>query len=353
MSDEVQADLHQPDKADQPETGVPVAVYHVLPYREGPGEDELYSFREAAEKPEPEPELADDSEPKEAARKPRPSWLFIGLMLAFVALAILSISRFAKSKAPALYVDMGARQFDPARLSGRLIVRWQGSAAYELYVDPIDQWQTAEFQAVAQDPPHALSVTIRLHDSSGVVVCRKEIVFPTQAQPAGSPDRAQALAPRKTANGDTVQNMAGTDGQIAEITVSGSLPCSQQEYKRLTGWDFSMNFPNVSEQAEWLRHENSLADGKLTSKGRGAPPQVQRLSMPIEGDDVIVGDNPLRGTVTTGGGRVFWLGAGGMRSRTAGWQVFPAAIHFRCEKTGSCVLTRFNSRSPLLARLMR
>ena len=71
----------------------------------------------------------------------------------------------------------------------------------------------------------------------------------------------------------------------------------------------------------------------------------------IEGDDVIVGDNPSRGTVETSGGRVFFLGIAGMRNRSAEWQVFPAPIHFRCDKNGSCVLTRTNSHVSLQARL--
>jgi len=61
----------------------------------------------------------------------------------------------------------------------------------------------------------------------------------------------------------------------------------------------------------------------------------------------------VRGTVDTQGGRVFLVGVSGLRNRTAEWQVFPAAIHFRCEKNGTCVLTRVNSRTTLQARLIR
>ena len=180
-------------------------------------------------------------------------------------------------------------------------------------------------------------------------------MIPAAAQTAGTPDRTQALQPRQTTGGDTVQNIAQADGQIGEITLSGSLPCSEKQYLRLAGWDFSMNFPDAGEQQDWLRHENALTGGsKQPSKGgRGAQPQSQRLPAAIEGDDVIVGDNPSKGTVTTSGGRVFWVGANGMRKRAAEWQVFPAAIHFRCDKTGTCVLTRSNSRNPLQARLTR
>jgi hypothetical protein len=68
---------------------------------------------------------------------------------------------------------------------------------------------------------------------------------------------------------------------------------------------------------------------------------------------VIVADNPSRGTVETSGGRVFFLGVAGMHNRTVDWQVFPASIHFRCDKNGSCVLTRTNSHDSLQARLLK
>ncbi|MGA2569889.1 MAG: hypothetical protein ABSF23_05170 [Terracidiphilus sp.] len=353
MSDDLQNTPNDPEKVDRPQppadgTG---PEYHVLPYKERMGEQELYSFREAMMEPEP----AGKEDIKKAQRKRSTTLLLIGLAAVIGALGLLLVPRLIKpAKAPALYVDMGARQFDPAGLSGRLIVRWEGSAAYQLFVDPSDQGMTAEFQAVAMDPPHPLSVDIRLHDSSGVVVCQKEILLPSPAQPAGSPDHSQALKPRQSPTGDAVENIEGTDGQIAEITVSGSLPCSQEAYQRLSNWDFSTNFPGGDDQEEWLRHENNLAGaGKQASKGgRGAQQQAQKLSTPIEGDDVIVGDNPSKGTVITGGGRVFLIGSSGMRNRAPEWQVFPAAIHFRCDKTGACVLTRSNSRNSLQARLM-
>ena len=173
MSDDLQVDSNQPDKVgdSQPGAEIPVANYHVVPFNEQPGDQELYSFREAMTEPEP----AEGSKPEPAKRKQLPALLLIGLAVVLGSLAILLIPKVTKpSKAPALYVDLGARQFDPAGLSGRLIVRWEGSAAYQLYVDPSDQGETAEFEAVAVDPPHALSVSIHLHDSSGKIVCQKK-----------------------------------------------------------------------------------------------------------------------------------------------------------------------------------
>jgi hypothetical protein len=146
--------------------------------------------------------------------------------------------------------------------------------------------------------------------------------------------------------------MTGEDGQVAEIDLTGPLPCPAKAYATFKSWDFFTDFPTLAEQDEWLRHERGL-----TPKGRGGNDellqQTQHLPTPIEGDDVIVGDNPSRGTVETSGGRLFYLGVAGMHNRTAEWQVFPASIHFRCEKNGSCVLTRPGSHASVQARLLK
>jgi hypothetical protein len=146
--------------------------------------------------------------------------------------------------------------------------------------------------------------------------------------------------------------MTGEDGLIAEIDLTGPLPCGAKAYTTFKSWEFFTNFPTLAEQDEWLRHERAL-----NPKGHGGNNallgQTQHLPTAIEGDDVIVADNPTRGTVETSGGRLFYLGAAGMHNRTAEWQVFPASIHFRCDKNGSCVLTRTNSHASLQARLLK
>ncbi len=217
-----------------------------------------------------------------------------------------------KPKPPALYIDMGARRFDPAGLSGRLIVRWEGSAAYQLYLDPLDPQHVTQFHAVAQDPPHPLSVVIRLRDSAGIVACQKELFSRFCATARLSIPRAGARA-----TADTRRRYGAKYGRGGRTNCRShrfrrpSLPA--KGYQRFAGWDFITNFPTVDGQEDWLRHENGLAGGKRPdlAGGQGAPLQVQRLPTPIEGDDVIVGDNPLRGTVETSGGRVFWVGASG------------------------------------------
>jgi len=344
------------------QAGAPVSSYRIVSNAQADKarNDELYAFRSAV--------AAAEAQPGQQSAKPAPPPLLrivtIGaIALAAIALLVLaffalpSLPTLGKQKPTALYIDLGNRRFDQAGLSGRLIVRWQDKAAYDLYLDPVDQQDAGGFQALAENPSHPLSVVIRLLDASGVVACDKEIDFPGPTQPGSRPDATQVLMPKTTAAGDTIRDMAGSDGQIAEINTSGPLPCPLKAYQRIAAWDFATNFPTSAEQEKEARE--GIARGSATgsrssrfaSGWRLSAVHFQHLSAAIEGDDVIVGDNPGRGTVDTNSGHEFQMGAGGALSSE--WQIFPSAIHFRCEKTGICTLTRYSSHSILQARLVR
>ena len=326
--------------------GLPISDFKVVPSTAKFDQSEIYSFRAAFAPVEQAPA------PVRKPAKPKPA-VGANILVAVAVLAGLSLVVFAATKLfqpkpPIPYIDMGSQMFNSAGLDGRLIARWDGSPAYQLSIDPVDQDLVGGFEAVAQDPPRPLSITLRLRDSSGAVVCQKNILFPVYDS------GAQVLAPQKTGSGDTVQNTAGEDGRIAEIDISGGLPCALKAYQRFAAWDFTSNFPSTAEQEDWLKHENALAPGvRHYSAGPRFATQIQHLSAPVEGDDVIVGDNPSRGTVDTSAGRIFLVGIGGLRNRTAEWQVFPADIHFRCDKNGLCLLTRSSSHSSLQARLLK
>jgi hypothetical protein len=307
---------------------------------------------------EPTPVEDLEAAAKEAKSKRALAILPILFIVVLGVLAALVIPKLIKSKAPPLYVDMGTRRFDSAGLGARMIARWEGSAGYQLYIDPLDPQQTASFQAVMVNPPHPVSVVIRLLDATGAVACQKEVVLPAPGPSSGSSGASQALAPMQTTSGDTVQNIAGPDGQIAEVTITGGLPCSVKQYQSIVAWEFFTNFPSLDEQDNWLQHRklDDAANGKKSHSGEaGLGFSARGLHLPaaIDDDDVIVGDNPSQGTLDTQGGRVFLVGVIGMRNRSAEWQVFPAPVHFHCDKNGACVLTRVNSRTTLQARLVR
>lgn len=356
MGDVAQIEASELAAFASPQTQVAVAdrVYKVVPPSGGASQEDLYGFRAAMNEPAPVEQTEADQ--KAAKSKRALAVLPILFILVLAALALLAIPKLAKSKAPPLYLDLGTRRSDSAGLGARLIARWEGAMAYQLYLDPVDPQQTAAFQAVTVNPPHPVSLVIRLLDSTGAVACQKEVVLPTPAPLTDTTDLSQAMLPMQTATGDTVQNTAGSDGQIAEVTVTGGLPCSLKQYQSLATWQFFTNFPTLDEQDAWLKHQkfDPGANGRRSGYGGlGYSPRIQHLPAAIDDDDVIVGDNPLRGTVDTQGGRVFLVGVSSLRNRTGDWQVFPAAIHFRCEKTGTCILTRVNSRTTLQARLIK
>ncbi len=325
-----------------------ISEFEVVPYAEEADQKDLYSFRESLEPPPAE------SAPQQKKSLPAPvaKILLLVALLAGIALIIVAFPSLIQRKPPVPYIDLGSQRFDSAGLSGRLIARWENSSSYQLFLDPIDPEQAGSFAAVARDPPRQLSVTLRFRDAAGQVACQKQILLPAPVAYAPGAKSAPSRGPQQTQTGDTVQNMTGNDGQIAEIDLTGPLPCAANAYATFKSWDFFTDFPTLAEQAEWLQHKRRLNPKGLGGNGE-ALPQTQRLPTAIEGDDVIVGDNPSRGTVDTGGGRVFFLGVAGMRNRTAEWQVFPTSIHFRCDKNGSCVLTRTNSHVSLRARLLK
>ncbi len=361
MSNAIQIEANEtaPSAGSQAPAGVADRVYKVIAPASGASQEDLYGFRTAMYAPAPaeDPEAA----AKEAKSKRAVAILPILFILALGALAVLIVPKLTKSKAPPLYVDLGTRRFDSAGLGARLIARWEGSSGYQLYIDPLDPQHTAGFQAVTVNPPHPVSVVIRLLDNTGAVACQKEVVLPAPGGSSGSTSSSSsdALIPMQTTTGDTVQNIAGPDGQIAEVTITGGLPCSEKQYQSIAAWEFFTNFPTLDEQDDWLKHHalNSSANGRKAhgSAGGGLGFSARALHLPaaIDDDDVIVGDNPGQGTLDTQGGRVFLVGVIGMRNRSAEWQVFPAAVHFHCDKNGSCVLTRVNSRTTLQARLVK
>ncbi|MGA3130067.1 MAG: hypothetical protein ABSD59_04655 [Terracidiphilus sp.] len=359
MSDTYKHEPNAPSVAvsDPPGPGneIPVSKFEVVPYGDSTNEKELYSFRELMPKPvEPDPAKI-KSQPV-----PVNKILIPAASLAFLAFIAVAVARLFQPAPLVSYVDLGGQRFDPASLSGRLIAKWETSGSYQLFLDPIGQQQAANFAALAVDPPRQLSVTIRLLDDGGRVVCQKQIFFPPpvpraadgNSAPPPEPPLGPPLQPQQTGAGDTIQNMNGESGQIAEIDLRGPLPCPQKDFAKFKTWDFVADFPTPAEEVEWQRQEKLTAAKSHAAKGKPSV-HIARLSASIEGDDVIVGDNPSHGTVQTSAGRVFFLGEGGMRNRTAAWQVFPAAIHFRCDKNGSCALTRANSPVVMQARLVK
>jgi hypothetical protein len=325
---------------------LPVSRFEVVPVPEI-NLGELYSFRETMAPP-----------PAQAAPKPKAPPIPVAKIFLLMALLtgavflVLTVPSMFQAKPPVPYIDLGSQRLDHAGITGRLIARWENGSSYQLFLDPINPRQVDSFANVAQDPPRQLSIMLRFQDAAGMVVCQKQILLPAPVARTPDAEFVPPLGPQQTQTGDTLQNMTGENGKIAEIDLTGPLPCGAKVYETFKSWEFFTDFPTLAEQDDWLRHESEL-NPKVRAGNVRPSPRIQHLPIPIEGDDEIVGDNPSRSTVETSGGRVFFLGAAGMANRIAAWPVFPAPIHFHCDKNGSCFLSRPNSHVSLQARLVK
>jgi hypothetical protein len=374
-----------------------VSRYEVVPYHETLHEADLYSFRSEmpqflssrpAGQPQPpktaqpaqsaapaQPDGSAQPAPSEAGQPGEPTpptaplsplarlgldnkkiFLIAGVAGCGILLTGLAFFLISQNQDPPLpFVDLGQSNIASAGLAGRLIAKWDGSASYELHIDPLTPQQIGGFSAVAVNPPHPITLDLHILNASGRTVCQKEILFPFN--PAPDPDSAAVneFQPQKTFDGDTVQNVADADGQLQEIVLTGPLTCPAKAYRAFSSWDFSSSFPSVGDQQDWLRSQDAI-ESDLRRKAAQAHasaliPRGLRLASPVDGDDVIVSDNPSHGTVTTRAGRTFYIGRPGAMSR-AGWEVFPATIHFRCDVKSNCVLTRPDASTSLTARLV-
>lgn len=360
MSEEVQAEPNEPVTADSSSlSALPTSLEQkFVTGAERLPDEELYGFRAALAEP------AEEEAPEQKIARGSPL-LFVALLMVAMAVAgLLAIGGAAlfKSKTPPnLYVDLGTKRYDPAGVGGRLIAQWTGSGAYKFTIDPLDPAQIPGFQATLANPPHAITFKLLLKDAADRVACEKDIVIPGVPQGTEAFDKTQAMAPRSIPTGGTIQNVAGSNGQIGEAVLTGPLPCDLEAYKKIVGWDFSTDFPPLITQKDWKKHEDDVqAKADRAKSGASRSPQsiggylfVKSLPSPIEADDVIVGDNPSKGIVSTGSGRSFLVGRSVLVNPALDWQVFPAEIHYRCDKSGMCVLTRLDSRSAVHAHLMK
>jgi hypothetical protein len=332
------------------DAGIPQSSYQVVPTADATGGQDLYAFRAEIPPPPPPPPLTPTQAVLQDNRK-----LLVGCAVGGVVLLVIALVAWLvlHQDEPPSYIDLGTSSFAAAALEGKLIARWSGSARYELHIDPVSTQQLDGFSAVAANPPHPLTLDIHLKDASSVA-CQKEILLPFNAPSGDDPDHPGPLQLQKSLTGDTIQNVVTADGKINEIVVEGPLDCPVKAYKTLEAWDLSSNFPNPAEQDDWLRHEDSVAAGARHKaaelRARALIPKTHALPAPIEGDDVIVSDNPSHGTVETGAGRVFYLGKDVLREAEARWQVFPVSIHFRCDTKSICTLTRSGASNSLEAR---
>lgn len=274
---------------------------------------------------------------------------------------------------------LGAVTSNAAGLTGHLFTKWDDKLEYRLNLEPSDANQLAGFSLAVSDPPRPLSINVQLKDSLGFVLCSKDILLkydPAKAAVAAHSDKGKAGAANALAaqqaqvdelarqqsqeierekGADTFENGVGPDGQIDSISAQGELPCSKKALDSMVSWGFIPNFPTLAEQSELLRHQpgaKSIEENAASAAHRREsrkPAPVTPLFL-IEGDDEIVWSDASGANVETFGNKSFTLDMSGQGTGSA-WRVYPAKIHYRCDQTSTCILTRPDSVIAMRARM--
>jgi hypothetical protein len=386
MREEPQEPANRITDADQPAPSTPKKQrYELYPRDENWGhEPEFLSLLSEAEGSRPDPAAASPAEktgitlPKFAMPRAVPYVLGatgLAILVAIIAWDLL------KPRPP--FDDLGAGISSAAGLRGHLVTRWDGKAEYRLRFEPIRLDQQAGFAAVAGVPPRPLYVRLRLLDASGFALCDKEVLLkfdPRRAALVAAPDpgpahekpqigkasdatmgeddmaRLESQEVERERGKDTFQFETGADGQVAAMNAQGSLPCPSKAYKRFDYWDFSTDFPTLAEQSEVVKRNAEVAARAARPAPHPRPVEnyliaKKSLPSPIEGDAVITAAVPAHGILETSAGMVFRIDGAKPQSNLIGWQIFPATIHFRCEKSAKCVITRSNAPGVLHASL--
>ena len=357
--DEDEPDTEEDDGGEEPWDDKP--RYDTVPY-DLKSEADLYSFREALKtpgQPAQQVQLLYDAsgnavvQPAAPAEKKKPRILIVLASIAGVVLAIVAIWSLQQGPPPPPYVDLGDSNEANSGLSGDLVARWTGKANYVFYVNPLSSDDLAGFAAVAANPPRQIVFNIHLKDASGITICEKEIVFPFKAPENGSAVPTEG-PPERTMDGDVIGYERGDKGEIVRIEVKGPMSCSEKFYERIAAWDFTTTYPVRGDQNDWVSNLEKVPGGKQVSRTKKkSAPMMPLLPAPMDGDDVIVGDNISHGTVLTRAGHEFYVGPGGLSSHGEGWGVFPEAFHFHCDVKSNCTLTRAGATSTVFARLTK
>jgi hypothetical protein len=356
MSNAVQVEQKEPVKTSQSAGSMSMDRKYVAATK--PSDDELYGFRAAITQSMEQAQAQTRAKAQVSGVNALMTVALVFVLVAIAAMLIFAGTNLFKSKPESLYLDLGTQRYEPAGLGGRLIVQWTGNAAYKFTVDPLDASHIQGFGTMVANPPHAISFRLVVKDSTDGVACQKDVVIPTGPAPGGTVDHTQAITPRPTPTGDTMQNTADASGRIGETVITGSLPCDLDAYKRIAGWEFFTDFPPLSGQKDWQKHEDAETakeneKSNPTPRSYGGYYLVKSIPAPIEGDDEIVSDNPSKGVVSTNSGRAFLFGTSVLTNPALDWQIFPADIHYRCEKNAMCLVTKLNSRSAVHAHLMK
>ena len=343
----------------------------------------------------PQPMAPDKLPPLEPGlpdpQQPRIPFVLIGfILLALLALVVILLSRPKKVENVQGADDLGPGVYNPAGLRGHLNIQWEGRARYRLHIESLDDQLADGFAFVAATPPQPYVLTIRILDNAGFALCSKEILFPFDpakalaadasndlAQGGGRGavqiakeleqqradlDRLQQQETQREIGKDMFQPEVNPDGKVTAMHALGDLPCSIDSYKRANYWDFTTNFPTPDEQDAMLHHRPNAIDeiqqrsaraAAATAAARRKTTVKPRPVFYVEGDDRIADYDAGSAQLETTMRKVFAISRRAEQVTAENWANDSALIHYRCDPTANCALTRSGSTAVLHAHMVR
>lgn len=293
----------------------------------------------------------------------------------FVVLIMALSGSFSSSPDP---FDLGTIRSDGVGLKGRLFTKWEDKKLeYRLSFEPTYPEQKEEFSYAVNNSSRPLSIEIQLKDAMGFALCTRNILLaydpgktaaagaaagaaPGKADGQSAPppdlDRLRAAEAQREKGNDIFQNQTGSDGQVAALSAEGVIPCSKSAYEKATTWSFQPDFPSLAEQAELLKQskvQQVTVEQKAVARNRKPVKAAAPLRFSIEGDDVIVDYDVSGGVLEGSSGENFYIDKDASQAARAVWQNLPARIHYRCDATTGCTVTRDGSGVMVRARRRR
>jgi hypothetical protein len=260
--------------------------------------------------------------------------ILVGLIAAAAVAAY--ISKNAKS-APA-FEDLGAGISNSTGLRGNLQVRWQGSGQYQVKFEPIDPLQSSGFSYVAANPRGLMSINIRILDATGFALCNKEVWFPSTGGATGD-------------GKDVFQNAKGETGKVTSFSAQGLLPCTEDQFRQASYWDFNTNFPTLAEQDSLMRH--TATEKARKEAARLAMERRSGSSFTAEGYDGATGYDETENVLETRLGRNFVVARATDRSAASAWAESNSLFHYKCDQRSRCALTQAGGGSTIYVTAMQ
>lgn len=281
---------------------------------------------------------------------PTRTYAMIGVGLGILLIVIVAIVAWLTSPPEGRY-DLDSVTSSAAGLKGHLYIQWDKVLEYRLTVEPSDADRQAGFAWAVTHSPYPLSIDIHLQDVEGFVLCSKQIILRYDSRNAidlnaSALNAKDAKEAARELGKDVFQYQIGSNGQVASINAQGNIPCSAKAYEKVANWSFSPNFPSLAEQAEGLRRQQESeanagrsALGTSSAHKKAAPKSaVKLLPFSVEGDDAIVDFDVAHGVIETRGRKTFFVARMGGAATNSRWQDYPVSIHYRCDRSSSCIL---------------